>query len=317
MEQEYRTLFTGAGIVTLDRTLLEIKGKDRASLLHNLCTNDVLSLEAGQGCEAYFTDVKGRVLAHAFLFAGSDVILLDTAAGQADRLMPHLDKYIIREDVTPEDTSRRWKVLVIAGPEADSILKKCGLRSPEEVLAHAACSVGDVDLVISRLPLLQVDCFALRCPTDQLVPATRLLTEAGAEPVSVATFDAARIENGFPLSSADVLDRFPQEVGRERESVSFTKGCYLGQETVARIDAMGQVNWNLAGLQFEGRDIPQAGTELTHADKAVAKVTSACFSPGRQAVLALAYVRRDAIQEDTKLASPVGMASLIQLPLRR
>jgi folate-binding protein YgfZ len=122
----------------------------------------------------------------------------------------------------------------------------------------------------------------------------------------------------MPLFGVDFDDsNFPQEVGRTEEAISFTKGCYLGQETVARIDALGHVNQQLAGVRFDGTDLPATGVELTHAEKSVGRVTSSTFSPQLQAPLALAMLRREHTGIGCRLESPVGVGEVIPLPVIR
>jgi folate-binding protein YgfZ len=129
-------------------------------------------------------------------------------------------------------------------------------------------------------------------------------------------FTAARIEAGFPLFGVDFgEENFPQEVGRDPVAISFTKGCYLGQETVARIDALGHVNQRIAGVRFFGSDVPMNGTKLTLQGKEVGVVTSAAFSPKLGAPLALSMVRREANSPGTRLGSAIGECEVVALPL--
>jgi folate-binding protein YgfZ len=119
-----------------------------------------------------------------------------------------------------------------------------------------------------------------------------------------------------PLFGTDFDENnLPQEVGRDREAISFTKGCYLGQETVARIDALGHVNQKLVGVRFSGVDIPAAGIELMKDGIQVGRVASAAYSPQLEAPLALAMVRREANAPGTALESPVGGCEVVTLPL--
>jgi folate-binding protein YgfZ len=125
-----------------------------------------------------------------------------------------------------------------------------------------------------------------------------------------------RIEYGMPLYGRDItLENLPQEVNRNAQAISFTKGCYLGQETVARIDALGHVNRLLVVVKFAGERIPSPGDELQIEGKPVGQVTSAAFSPRVSKPLALAYVRTASAAPGTRLASPVGDAEVVALPL--
>jgi folate-binding protein YgfZ len=138
----------------------------------------------------------------------------------------------------------------------------------------------------------------------------------GAIRCGPAAVDTARLECGTPLFGIDVTDdNLPQEVNRDALAISFTKGCYLGQETVARIDAVGHVNRLLVGLRFSGSAIPAAGAPLLATGQPIGHVTSAAWSPRLNAPLALAYVRRNSAKPGTQLSSDSASAEVIQLPL--
>jgi folate-binding protein YgfZ len=126
-------------------------------------------------------------------------------------------------------------------------------------------------------------------------------------------FEAARIEQGFPLFGQDISDKnLPQEVGRDKLAISFVKGCYLGQETVARIDALGHVNRKLARLRFSGPAVPGPGTELRAGEQVVGEVTSASWSPRLRSPVALGYVRTAHLSPGTRLTSSCGEAEVME-----
>ncbi len=138
------------------------------------------------------------------------------------------------------------------------------------------------------------------------------LLEDGFQEGSAAAWGVLRIEDRFPLFGTDFdSSNLPQEVNRDDNAISFTKGCYLGQETIARIDALGHVNQKLVALQFAGDTVPPPGTELLLNDKAVGRVTSSCWSPKCEAPLALAMIRRGANDDGTELRSEFGTATAI------
>jgi folate-binding protein YgfZ len=126
----------------------------------------------------------------------------------------------------------------------------------------------------------------------------------------------ARLEAGFPWYGQDISEEnLAPEVGRDPQAISYVKGCYLGQETIARIDALGHVNRMLVGVGFETADAPSPGTELFCDGKGVGRVTSAAFSPKLQAALALAYVRRGHHEPGSQLSSAIGRVGVVRLPL--
>jgi folate-binding protein YgfZ len=158
--------------------------------------------------------------------------------------------------------------------------------------------------------------FMINAQRQDLPSIAEALHAAGAAHCSAAAFEPARIEQGFPWFAQDISPaNLPQEVGRDPLAVSFVKGCYLGQETVARIDALGHVNKLLVGLRFATPRVPAAGAELQAGDKAVGQVTSAAYSPRYASAVALAYVRRGSHTCGTRFLSADGEAEVVTLPM--
>lgn len=292
---EYRTLTQEAGIIDVsDRTKIELRGDDRASFLHNFCTNDIRRLQPGQGCEAFICNVKGHVLGHVHVFCGESSLWLDTVPGQAEKLLAHLDRYLIREKVELLDRTNDFAETMIAGPKAGVVI-----RDKNELLLWQA-DWGNVPVYFISI--------------DRGVRQGN--SGCGLPVCSREALEILRIEAGIPHFGIDITDdNLPQEVARDFEAISFTKGCYLGQETVARIDALGHVNRTLCGLAFTGETVPLAGTELKQGEKIVGAVTSACWSPKSERPLALGYVRRGANAPGTRLDSECGVVEVIRLPV--
>lgn len=309
---EYQALTTGAGFVDFrGRTLIELTGADAASFLQGFCTNEVKRLNPGQGCEAFITSVQGKVLGHVIISREEERIVLETVAGAAERLMPHLDRYIIREQVVLADRSQEWGELLLGGAASVSLLKKLFQAPPPQTTwASASVSLDGRSIVVQRVdPILAGPSFLLRAPTADLGAIEQALLAAGAVRCCEATFDTVRIEAGWPLYGRDITDQnLPQEVDRDSQAISFTKGCYLGQETVARIDALGHVNRKLRSLKFAPNSAPMAGLQLLDGDKSAGEITSATLSPKFSAPLALGYVRRGHNESGTRLTSAQGQA---------
>lgn len=297
------------------RTLIEICGADRASFLHNLCTNDIRKLELGQGCEAFFTDVKGKVLLHCLLYCEPDAIVLSATGGFAEAILPHLDKYLIREDVTLTDRSEDWSEIFVSGTAAFRFLEKHGVSGLADapMLSHQTIHIGDLTATLRRVPYVQGDGFVLQVETGKVDAVKDLLAAADATAWDAAVYQLARIQAAFPEYGQDISsDNLPQEIGRDAQAISFVKGCYLGQETVARIDALGHVNRYLVSLRFpSASELPETGTELNVDDKVVGHITSASWSIQPQEVVALGYVRRESIENKSVLSSSVGDATIV------
>jgi len=282
---EYQAILAGTGVVDVsDRTKIELRGADRVKFLNSFCTNDIKRLQPGESCEAFICNVKGHVIGHIQVLAADEALQIDTVPGQAEKLIAHLDRYLIREDVQIVDRTSELDA-VLAGGQASR---------------RAGAQVG------SRIGIA-ADARLFWLPKGQRIDGTACTREA---------LDVVRIEHGYPWFGVDITDEsLPQEVDRNAQAISFTKGCYLGQETVARIDALGHVNRTLCGIVFSGETIPTPGLELMAGDKAVGQITSACWSPKLQRPLALAYVRRGNNAVGTKLQSSLGEAEVVAMPV--
>src|SRR5262249_25960038 len=156
----------------------------------------------------------------------------------------------------------------------------------------------------------------ITCPAAQADAVSALLEAEGATACARLAVDMARLEAGFPEFGRDISpDNLCQEVNRTALAISFTKGCYLGQETIARIDSLGHVNKLLVGLSFAGETVPEAGAEIFADGKAVGDVTSAAMSPRLGAPLALGYVRSAHAAAGTRLDSALGPVTVVALPI--
>lgn len=309
---EYLALTTGTGFVDFrDRTRIEMSGADAAGFLQGFCTNEVKRLKPGQGCEAFITSVQGKVLGHVIISREGDRVVLETVAGAAEQLIPHLERYIIREQVVLADRSQDWGELLLAGAASPSLLMEhFHVTPPQSIWASEIASIDERSIVVQRAdPMLAGPCFLLRTSTAGMAAVEQALLAAGAAQCGEVVFDTVRIEAGWPLFGRDITDQnLPQEVDRDAEAISFIKGCYLGQETVARIDALGHVNRKLRSLTFAPNTEPLAGLPLLDGEQPVGEITSATVSPKINAPLALGYVRRGHNEPGTRLTSAQGEA---------
>ncbi|MBX3413883.1 MAG: folate-binding protein YgfZ [Pirellulales bacterium] len=313
--EAYREITAGAGLVDFGtRTQLELRGDDRASFLHNLTTNEIRKLPVGSGCEAFLLDKNGKILAFVYVFAGPESLVLETVPEQGPFLIEHLDRYLIREKVELADRSAEWSELYLAGPNAAEVLSKCGVIDPPQ--ARLACSestINDKPVLVRHVDFTAPGGYLIAFPRDAADTIRQTVNQAGAKTCDSAAFDTARIEAGTPLFGVDIThENLPQEVDRDALAISFVKGCYLGQETVARIDALGHVNRTLVKLRFEGAEVPPPGTPLSDTTREVGKVTSSTFSPKLNAPLALAYVRRGSNTPGTTLKAKEIIAEVIR-----
>jgi len=275
-----------------DRSQIEVRGADRVAFLHNFCTNDVKRLAAGQGCEAFVTNVKGRVLGHVFLFVEADGVWLESVAGADESLIAHLDRYLITEDVQLHARTAEFGELFVTGPQAEAVLTAAGfsveLREP-----YSHTQIDD-DIRVRRVDWFNQPDFLLAFPRSAEAEfRERLASCDDCFPAGSLAFHALRIDAGFPLYGVDISeDNLAQEVGRTASAISFTKGCYLGQEPIARIDAMGHVNRELRRLRLENGPAPAAGAQILSPDEdEIGRVTSSVQLTAASQPLALGYVR--------------------------
>jgi folate-binding protein YgfZ len=313
----YETLRRGASIAPLPpRTHIDLTGRDRATLLNGLCTNDIRRLASGQSCEAFLTNVQGKTIGHIYVHCRPDSLALETIGGQAETILEQLQRYQIREDVLAQDRSADVAEFLVAGDDA--------ARWLGQLLGTEVPPAGGNDnwelhgrmLSLRHVPFAREPSFFVCCAKDDLDAVLADCWSAGALDGGQEWADVARIEAGTPLFGIDLTaDTLPQEVNRNQQAISFTKGCYLGQETIARLDARGHVNRLWVGLRCSGPQPPAPGTLLVADGKPVARVTSSCWSASLQAPLALAYVRRGFETAGTVLRTEPMQATVISLPV--
>ncbi len=285
---------------------LQVSGRDRAKFLHNFCTNDVRGLEAGRACEAFFTDVKARVLGHGFILAFDERheiwMLIDAASG----LLRHLSRYVITEDVQFLELPDTDVCGIASESLTAAVVERITGLSGSYVIASMRTFSLDTD---SRSPCgnrvvgLTVD-WAGTLLTLFAGDAANLadfrvrLAGQGASLLTVSELERLRIEERFPAAGRDLLpEHLAPEADRNSTAISYRKGCYLGQEPIARLDAMGHVNRALRKIEVDGEISEVAGASLQTASGAViGSLTSAADAPGGHC-LGLAVVRLAAIKE--------------------
>ncbi|HEX3871858.1 MAG TPA: glycine cleavage T C-terminal barrel domain-containing protein [Pirellulales bacterium] len=313
LEADYAALSQTGGLVDVsDRTQIELTGADRAAFLHNLTTNDLRKLPSGRGCEAFFLDARGHILALAPIFVGNESHVIETVPGQGSRLAAHLDRYLIREKVEIHDRAGQWGELFLGGANSPAVLQKLlDVAPPLEALSHVETQLGGCRVAVRRVDFTLDGGFLIACGAEDAKVVAATLVEGGAVVCGHEAFESARIEACTPWYGKDVTEKnLPQEVARDKRAISFTKGCYIGQETVARLDALGHVNKLLVGLHFAGPDVPQDGCELSVDSQVVGQVTSAAWSPRFARPVALGYVRRDHATPGTRFTTSVGEAEV-------
>ncbi len=299
---EYAALRTGAVVVDQShRHRMSVRGPRAAEMVTGLVTSDVKSLVPGRGQYAAALTPKGKIVADLRIFARTaDELWIDTGPRSAPGWFGIMAKYV-NPRVTPHsDITGSTSDLSVAGVRAADILataigyEKGALESLDQY-AHIALGANGEGGIVARIPDVGLDAFALIVPREQCASWWRRLVDARAKPSGVAVWDIARIEAGRPEWGLDMDDTtIPQEANLEElQAISYTKGCYTGQETVARVHFRGHVNKHLRNLRFVAREAPPPGAELfAESGKPVGVIRSAALSP-RLGGVALAMIRRE------------------------
>ena len=291
-----KTAIDGAALFSLTgRTQIEITGADRASFLHNFCTNHIKGLAAGQGCEAIVTSIKGRILFYVLVFAAEGSLWIETEPGQGPALIAHLDHYVITEDVQFTDRTEALGQLYLSGTGVEGLLSS-RFATPLTLPTNPG-QVLHEGVLVRQFWFGSAPGFSLIVPRSALDTWGRTLMAGGAVAAPVELFEALRIEAGFPKHGVDLTeDNLAQEANRTQLAISFTKGCYLGQEPIARIDALGHVNRSLCGVVTDEPAEFPAGTEVfatRDASTPAGTLTSAAVWPLTQRGIGLGLLRRE------------------------
>jgi folate-binding protein YgfZ len=317
---DYRAAIEGAVLFDLsDRGKIELRGPDARSFLHNLCTQDVKNLPAGAGREAFLTTMKARVVAHMWMSNFEGGLLLDMARGRTEKVRSHLDHYLISEQVEILDLTADLAFFRLCGPRSSEFLDPaCRQLEPLASCRISWPGVGPVD--VRRQTLVALPGYDLICSSASAAPLREALTQAGVRSAGPSTYETLRIEAGLPEFGPDIdEDRLAMETGRTAQAICYTKGCYLGQETIVMARDRGQVNRQLLGVQLvEGTSMP-AGTKLFHGTEEAGHVTSSVFSPRLNRIVGLAYLRRGCQAPGMRLStdptSAAGWVTVASLPL--
>jgi aminomethyltransferase len=298
----YKALREAAGYLDLStRGKIFVTGEDRVRLLHAMTTNHIQQLQPGQGCYAFFLTAQGRILADANIFVLPDRILLDVEPELREKLYQHLDKFIIADDVTLQDSSDELAAPSFEGPLAAEALVSMGAPIPESPYSHVDWN----GRIVARVSSTGAPGFRIFGPAEMF---------AGFVPVDEESARVVRLEHAKPRYGEDIFDStLPQET-QQSHALHFSKGCYIGQEIVERIRSRGHINRLLVGLHIDAGVAPMAGTKLSAIDGAeVGEITSAAFSPALEKVVALGYVRAQYAAQGTQLKA--GGASAVTVPV--
>jgi folate-binding protein YgfZ len=312
----------GAGIFHLsERGLIEVAGGDRVRWLDGMLSNDVTALQAGaepSGCYATTLTAKGRIVADLHVLARNDAFWLETAAGAVPGLLEHFERHLIADDVELRDIGSSVDRLAVEGPLAESLLERAAGESLD--LAADGCKVvrfGEIEVAVARYGWSGEVGFQLLAPTGGAEIVAETIQAAGSGPTSIfmgeKSLEILRIEAGIPRFGAEIDETVLPAEARLERAVARSKGCYVGQEVVARMEAAGRVSHLLVGLSIGEGPIPEPGAEITADGKRVGEVTSSCRS-ALAGSIALGFVRAAHATTGTELCVANRPARVAALP---
>jgi folate-binding protein YgfZ len=282
MPDAYRQALESAAVFDhSDRGKLIVSGADARAFLHNLSTNDIKGLKPGTSCEAFFATAQAKAVAYVRIFCselnGAETFAIDLDPGLSQKVTAHLNRFIISEQVELADTTAEYSQWHVAGPNAETGINKTGPNGTNKV---------------RRCDRLGIPGWDILCKAAEGRQTHAILAEIGAPPAGPDVFNVLRTEAGMPVYGIDIDEnRFVVEVGRTKQAISYTKGCYLGQEPIVMARDRGHVNRTLLGLRVRAEELLPRGTKLTREGKEVGEITSSVISP-RFGTIALAYIRR-------------------------
>jgi len=306
LDAQYRLLREGAGVLERrNRRRIAVGGREAADYLQGQVTNDVEALDPGDGCYAALLNRKGRMQGDMRALRLEDGFLIETEVAAAEALLRHLSMYRIGREVTVEEVSERATTLSLLGP-GSARAADCEPLASEH--AHRAASIAAAEV---RAIATDLGIDLLVAPDDRAA-VTEQLAAAGAEPVGAEAAEIVRVESGRPRFGAEMTTAtIPEEAGINERAVSFTKGCYIGQETVARLHYKGKPNRRLRGLRLSA---PVAdGDPVRLGDRELGAIGTAVVSPAHGPI-ALAILRREAEVGATVTVGAGVEAELVDLP---
>ena len=309
---EYHAARTGAALRDAQASFrLYMRGADHLDFLHRMTSNDFHNLQLGHGLEAVFIEQRARILDLATCYRGPDATALILSPDSRASIPAWLDRFIFAEALELADRTDETAMFELIGPHA--------VRLVAHVLDADLAKFQDHQLldpqVVDGLWLARMAGPGLRAfgPPAAVEALWQRLTTAGAHPIGAATWEILRVEQGLPLLGRELTQDYnPWEAGLDR-AIHLDKGCYIGQEVIARLDTYDKVKQHLVGLRLSTAELPTTGQPLRDGVREVGRITSAVHSPSLGPI-ALAYVRRSACAEGTALDAGGTQATVVSLP---
>lgn len=303
------------------RELVVVTGEDRVSFVHGMCTQDINKLTDGEATDATHVTAKGAIVADSRILRRAEEVLIDVAPGRGEPLLTFLDTYLISEDAELSLTTERFGQLGVYGPKAGEVVAAAlgvTLTGDLATTTHRVQELewkGEILILLgnTRATAAGVDVWV---PQALLEHAFTAIEAAGALVVGRDVIETLRVERGVPRSGTELTEKTIPMEAHLAHAISYNKGCYIGQEVIARGTFRGQMSRKLVGLLL-GDKAPPAGTELFVGERRVGWLTSVVQSPARAQHVALGYVNRNFLEAGTVLSLPDdgGEVTVAELPL--
>ena len=272
------------------RGCLRFSGPDTDEFLHRMLSNRVKGLSPGEGAYNTFLTRQGKFISDLYMYKSETSILASVAPGMADTLAEEIDRFIIMDQVEVANETENSFCIGLFGPSSREIIAKNGMG--KLALEEHSHTLSD-GVMVARELWTGEDGYLLLGPREKAESLWRALSDAGAKPGGVAALESLTLEAGVPLFGKDMTSAVnPMQAGLEEKAIDFDKGCYIGQEVIAKIKYLGQVNRGIVGLKINAGDAPEPGAAVYSDEKNIGSITRAAYCPTVEAVLALSYLPR-------------------------
>ena len=298
--EEYKTLYSGVALRDISHFgLFELQGKEILDFLHRVSTNSLKELQPNYSEVTLFTNEKGRIIDRSVVMNFGETVQLISSEYYRHKLFSWINKYIIMEDIKIYDATGKYSVYELLGPQADSFSTLIFDSDIDRLIINQfkSFSVNSEDYFIFKKKKYDVEKYWIICKSMQGNDLIKYMMEHKSvfdfRLVGETAYEKFRIEKGIPKAPNEINDLYnPYETGLIDE-VNFTKGCYIGQEVIARLDTYDKVQRTLCGVFINSEEIPKDNLFLHDGNREVGNITSVTFSPSLKANIGMAYIKKE------------------------